>query len=392
MALQPTLKNRTMFCGDNLDVVRGFNSESVDLIYLDPPFNKKKMFFAPIGSSAEGAHFDDTWQQKDIKDEWLGLIANALPNLYLYLKDIDKVGDKSNKYYLIYMAVRLLEFKRILKDTGSIYLHCDATVGHYLKLLMDCIFGHQNFRNEIVWWYKGTGNQKYAFPGKHDSILFYASGKRNVYHPIMIANKKVSGWTGKNEKRVDSVWQINTVFQSKERGNALGYPTQKPLALLERIIRASSNAGQVVLDPFCGCATACVAAERLERRWIGIDLSDKVYRLVNLRIDKEVPSDLFCGKAIYRTDIPSRTDGTVVKQTRKDMMEILFGRQHGLCAGCKYSFPFSHYKLAYIVAVKKGGSDELKNRQLLCGICHRMKGNQDMAGFHAQLKKLGYLK
>ncbi|MCX8502040.1 MAG: DNA methyltransferase, partial [Alphaproteobacteria bacterium] len=149
--MQPSILNRTVFCRDNIEVLRGMDSASVDLVYLDPPFNKKRNFHAPIGSSAEGASFKDIWYEEDTKEEWIGLIADRHPILHDYLQGIEKIGNVSNKYYLVYMAIRLLELQRIVKDTGSIYLHCDETMGHYLKLLMDCIFGDDYFRNEIIW-------------------------------------------------------------------------------------------------------------------------------------------------------------------------------------------------------------------------------------------------
>ncbi|MCY4302291.1 MAG: DNA methyltransferase, partial [Aestuariivita sp.] len=146
--------NRTIFCDDNLDVLREINSGCIDLIYLDPPFNKNKRFTAPIGSSAEGAEFDDIFREEDVKDEWLVTIKEDQPELYHYLNGIQGVGNSYNFAYLAYMAIRLLECHRLLKETGSIYFHCDPTMSHYLKTLMDCVFGEGNFRNEIVWCYR----------------------------------------------------------------------------------------------------------------------------------------------------------------------------------------------------------------------------------------------
>ena len=190
------------------------------------------------------------------------------------------------------MGIRMLELRRILKPTGSIYLHCDHNASHYLKLIMDSVFGQQNFRNEIVWYYKGNSIAKRVFPAKHDTILFYAT-RDYVFHPILVPyaestlrrynhvdedgkRYKISALRDGNKEKVymkegklaDSVWDIPVVRKKKER---VGYPTQKPITLLERIIKASSNSGDLVLDPFCGCATTCVAAERLQRQWIGID-------------------------------------------------------------------------------------------------------------------------
>ena len=145
------VENRTIFCDDNLDVLKGINSECIDLIYLDPPFNKNKEFTAPIGTSAEGASFKDIFREDDLKEEWLISIQEDHPDLFQYLNGIKGVGKPYYFAYLAYMAIRLLECHRLLKPTGSIYLHCDPTMSHYLKTTMDCIFSESNFRNEITW-------------------------------------------------------------------------------------------------------------------------------------------------------------------------------------------------------------------------------------------------
>ena len=344
--------NRTIFCDDNIDVLRGINSECIDLIYLDPPFNKNKKFTAPIGSSAEGAEFSDIFREDDVKDEWLVTIKEDQPELYHYLNGIKGVGNSYNFAYLAYMAIRLLECHRTLKPTGSIYLHCDPTMSHYLRLLMDCILGEGYFRNEIIWHYgQRTSFLKRNFNQKHDSILFYARNlaivnrvsqewKRKEFlsnrHDVKTDDDgKEFIWTDgdKNKKRykryvadvlragkpLDDVWQIPLLNSSaKER---TGYPTQKPLKLLRRIIQASSNDGDMVLDPFCGCATTCVAAEQLHRQWIGIDVSLKAYEIVKERLSKEAadPEDIFKYKnnIHVRTDPPKRTDLAVDYREKK---------------------------------------------------------------------------
>ena len=160
---QATLKNRTIFCKDNLDILQNIDSQTIDLVYLDPPFNKKKVFTAPIGSSAEGASFKDYFREEDVKDEWLQTLKEDHIELYNFLNGIKNII--SNKHYLYnycylaYMAIRLIEMYRILKDTGSFYFHCDPTMSHYIKLLMDIIFGEKNFRNEIVWHYDNRLSQ-----------------------------------------------------------------------------------------------------------------------------------------------------------------------------------------------------------------------------------------
>ena len=150
-------KNRTVWTGDNLDILRGVNSECVDLIYLDPPFNSNRNYAAPIGSEAAGARFKDTWHLDDVDEAWLGEIADREPGLW---KVISAAGVHSDgmKSYSVMMGVRLLELRRVLKPTGSIYLHCDPTANAYLRMLMDAVFGKESFRNEIIWWYKGNAD------------------------------------------------------------------------------------------------------------------------------------------------------------------------------------------------------------------------------------------
>ncbi|MDE0093862.1 MAG: DNA methyltransferase [Gammaproteobacteria bacterium] len=312
--------NRTIFCTDNLDVLRGINSECIDLIYLDPPFNKNKKFTAPIGSHAEGASFKDIFREEDVKKDWLQTIKEDNLDVYQYLHGVKGVGKPYNFVYLAYMAIRLIECFRVLKRTGSIYLHCDPTMSHYLKTTMDCIFGEENFRNEIVWCYRTGGQTKRQYGKKHDILLFY-----NRDHRVAVFNvsKEKSYLTGQlkhspNKLTYTDEWgTYQEVLFSKTniklyRDNAgyftlvnrrdywtnidavgrtsrerTGYPAQKPIALLERIIQASTNEDGVVLDPFCGCATTCVASERLRRKWIGIDISKQAYNQVKNRLLKE---------------------------------------------------------------------------------------------------------
>ena len=373
------VKNRSIFCRDNLDVIRGINSECIDLIYIDPPFNKKKVFTAPIGSSSEGASFKDYFREEDLESEWLETIQEEHEALYSFLSSLKVFANFYNYAYLCYMAIRILELHRILKKTGSFYLHCDATMSHYLKLLIDCIFGEANFRNEIVWDYsrsKGYVSSKYQFPRKHDTILFYSKSSRNIHffreeryketrsidelkglyagdyfycdnegyiHWDTIKTKKekyVARWKKvffnrfKRDPRdgdklhiikdplLKSVWWdihfLNPSEKSKER---IGYPTQKPLALLERIIKASSKEGDIVLDAFCGCATTCIASERLGRQWIGIDISIKSYELLKVRLKKEVRNseNLFDdNKNLHFSAVsPKRTDRGSKSQNKK---------------------------------------------------------------------------
>ena len=348
--MDSNIKNRTIFCRDNIDILQAINSNSIDLIYLDPPFNTKKKFTAPIGSSAEGASFLDIFTEKDIKEEWLQTIKEDHEKTYVLLNSTRNLEGRTsyNFCYLAYMAIRLIECQRVLKDTGSLYLHCDPTMSHYLKLLLDCIFGESNFRNEIIWHYPNRfsrlGN---FFSFMNDTLFFYSKTDNYIFENLAAkpsdrtmksyergwdapadallvydeekAHAKIIEYEQKNKRikyvnpkqiNMGNVWtDINIInSQAKER---TGYPTQKPLALLERIIKASSNEGDIVLDPFCGCATTCVAAEQLNRQWVGIDISVKAYELVQKRLAKEVEweGSLFQENLVsFKTDIPKRTD------------------------------------------------------------------------------------
>ena len=396
-------QNKSVFTGDNLPIMRGMNSESVDLIYLDPPFNSKTNYAAPIGSIAAGAEFKDTWTLNDLDIAWLDLIETRHSALN---RVIQAAMTKNDKSYLIYMAIRLLEMKRILKDAGSIYLHCDPTMSHYLKLVMDAIFGRgEGFRNEIVWCYRGGGVPKKDFARKHDIILRYCakSPKFNVdevripysqdssdrleYTARSFRTNKIYDDYSPNPKgkHPEDWWVMQPIMpSSKER---TGYPTQKPLALLNRIIKASSNEGDVVFDPFCGCATTLVAANALNREWVGIDISPRAAELVADRIN-----DLTC-KIIARKDIPQRTDIIVLTfYNSLDNKKHLYGQQAGRCNGCLEHFKIQHFEVDHIIAKSVGGTDHIENLQLLCGNCNRIKGNRGQEYLIAKLegRKVAY--
>ena len=363
----------------------------------------------------------------------MGLIAEEEPAIAYLLDASSRTHSKNMQSYLTMMAVRLLEMRRILKRTGSIYLHCDSVASHYLKALLDAIFGRNNFRNEIIWSYKKTSNSNAKkFLRAHDTILFYSRSNRRIWntqYKSQISERKKelieAGYNTKNMdgkkylyiydeenfsekerrggvnrkdfdviryidptkgKRISDVFEIPHLnSQSKEK---LGYPTQKPLALVERIIKASSNKGDLVLDPFCGCATACVAAEKLERSWIGIDISSKAAELVNLRLQAEMGSLFHKEFVTTRTDIPQRTDlaGSAPKNYRQNK-HVLYGEQEGYCGGCRSHFEFRNLEVDHIVPRARGGTNHLKNLQLLCGHCNRVKGDRPQEYLLAQLAR-----
>ena len=387
-------------------------------------------------------------------EAWHGEIADREPTLYASIDAAGLSHGKSMKSYLIMMAVRLLEMRRLLKDTGSIYLHCAPTASHYLKMLLDTVFGQAQFRNELSWRRSNPKNLgKTNFPNCRDIILRYTKSDRWAFNKMFGAHnpeyvRKAYKYQESNGRRyrllpllnpndnrpnltyeflgVHRVWRWTKermekayadglvvqlspgavpqykkyLDQSKGRtitndwndieqvagGEAIGYPTQKPLALLDRIIKASSNEGDKVLDPFCGCATALVAADRLNRQWVGIDLSPLAAKLVLKRI-RDDRGELF-DDVIHRTDTPSRTDHGPLP-SYKTHRHTLYGKQEGICAGCQVMFPFRNMTVDHVVPQTKGGSDHLDNLQLLCGACNSVKGVRSQEAFIAKLKADG---
>jgi site-specific DNA-methyltransferase (adenine-specific) len=368
MTPKPITQN-TLFYGDNLPIMREYLSdESVDLIYLDPPFNSNRSYnvlFKEEGGTENEAQieaFDDTWHWNTATERaYQELIQNSPTRVCVMLGALREfIGANQMMAYLVMMAARLVELQRVLKPTGSLYMHCDPTASHYLKIVMDTIFGVENFGNEIVWkraeTIKGNfGQGRATFDPNTDTILFYRKSLKNVFYPQFkeyseeyVKNfyshiepdtgrrYQLISMTGpggeakgnpqyevlgvtrywryskqKMQELLDSGMVVQTnpgavprrkLYLDEGKGVAiqtlwddipglhsqaserLGYPTQKPLALLERIIQASSNEGDLVLDPFCGCGTAIAAAQKLNRRWAGIDITYLSISLMKYRL------------------------------------------------------------------------------------------------------------
>ena len=294
--------NRLYF-GDCLEVMRDdIADESVDLIYLDPPFNSKRLYNAFIGG-AQWVAFDDTWRWHEAEEDFHQVAGDvALAGTMEGLRSI--LGEGTQLAYLSYMANRLRECRRVLKSTGSIYLHCDPTMSHYLKVVLDGIFERRFFKNEIVWCYAGGGIPKSDFPRKHDVIFRYSKGKKYFYKPVFrpytegtikrgrtaVKGKYFEKGLRKEGTPVNDWWNDVPKITSPTDPEKLGYPTQKPLALLHRIIESSSRKGDTILDPFCGCGTTVHAAQNLSRRWIGIDICVNACKIIEERLSSHFDS------------------------------------------------------------------------------------------------------
>lgn len=404
--------NRILYVCDNLRVMRGMDSESVDLIATDPPFNSKRSFNAPLGSKAAKQRFDDRWRWDDVADEWHDLLAADHPAVKEVVeaavvieggqvtdRGIETGIENSIAAFLAWMAPRVIEMRRILKPTGSLYLHCDPAANSYLRLLLDAVFGRGNFRNEIVWKRTSSHGDSKGLGSVHDTILHYSASDLYIYNrqyqphdPSYVAShyRRIDGkgrryrtdnvtagglsgggyeyeWNGVKKvwrypehrmqelhdagrlhytrtgnpeyiryldeskgSPLQSIWldvpPVNS--QAKER---TGWQTQKPLALYQRIIEASSNEGNLVLDPFCGCATTCVAAEQLNRRWVGIDIDPVAETVTKDRLRKETGIFDFGEHPVtVRKNPPRRTDIPTLSDAK--LRVVLWNNQGRRCA------------------------------------------------------------
>jgi site-specific DNA-methyltransferase (adenine-specific) len=405
--------NRLYF-GDNLEVMqRHIPACSVDLIYLDPPFNSKAtyniLYKTPVGSDAQRKAFEDTWRWEDGAEVAMEAVRASDVAIFRVLQSLQGfLGQSDLMAYLAMMTVRLIELRRVLKHAGSIYLHCDPTASHYLKVVMDAVFGADNFKNELTWLRsrnpKGSQHTSRKFSPSTDSILYYGRSAETLLYedairmplsqqeliekyprtdekgryadgPILCSAsmgprpnlvyeykgfvppaygwrmtldklKELDaagnlGWSKGGAPRrklrpeddrgapITSFWgDISPVnSQAEER---IGYPTQKPLALLERIIRASSKPGDVVLDPFCGCGTAVHAAERLGRSWIGIDITYLAIQVIEDRIKTWLPRAKYTIEGIPKDEHDARKLAQLKPYVFQDWA---VGRVGGQCRG-----------------------------------------------------------
>lgn len=438
----PNFQNRTLYHKDNLEIMRGMNSKTVHLIATDPPFKKNRDFHATPDSLVAGAKFSDRWKwDDDVHPEWTDQIEDDWPAVHALINAAKISYGMDMAAFLCWLGVRLMEMRRILRDDGSIYLHIDHTAHAYVKTLMDGIFGKKNFRNEIVWWYKTGGVSKQWFGRKHDTILFYSKSATYKFNPQKEKSYISHKYGFSNVEIQEDAQGFYTMVGMRDvwdipalRGNqpeTTGYPTQKPLALYERIIKASCNPGDIVLDPFCGCATTPIAAERLGRRWIGIDIWDEAHEQVLNRLVHEglaVPTEaekrdadteessrpfLTFGDVYYSTATPVRTDDQEIaapnlklkiqravepwqRLSNREMRHILAAAQSvdalvG-CAGCGRKLEIEFMHLDHIQPKSDSGENHITNRVLLCSPCNSEKSNdKTMPGLQRANKKSGWM-
>ena len=513
---RPNWKNRTLYHGDNLVFMRSMNSGSVHLIATDPPFNKGRDFHATPESLAKGASFQDRWRwDEDVHPEWIEQIQDDWPGVWAVIDWTRMVHSDAMGAFLAFMAVRLMAMHRVLREDGSIYLHCDPTAGAYLKTLMDAVFGPECFRSEIVWKRTAGRSDAKGYGKVHDTILYYARNGAtwNPQHlphdegyvarayrhrdergrwraaDLMAAgtrqgesgepwrgvdpNTRGNHWRtptagGMNDfirehrlipgwpdalpslhARLDALDAAGLVHWPKKEGGTpclkrylastkgiavedvvtdinrleanskenTDYPTQKPLALYRRIIRASSNEDDIVLDPFAGCATTPVAAELEGRQWLAADLWDGAHQVVLDRLARDIEAETgqkgqidFLRKEVHlRREPLARTDdgetaapalrslarrAAPPSMKRQEMVEALVAEHGIMCLGCGRTFDSTRYlELDHQIPRSDGGSNELSNRVLLCSPCNRTKSNTlTLSGLRKENRRTGFLR
>ena len=492
--------DRALYTLDNLEVLRGMNSETVDLIATDPPFNTSRNRAGTAGFYVDKWKWGDTgilpdqWKWNEVHPIWLEQVRDENRALYEVIEAAGQCHGDDIAAFLCFLSVRLLEMHRVLKPTGSLYLHCDHAANGYLRMALDAIFGAKNFRNEISWRTTPKSLSARQYPRTHDTIFFYNKGRGYTWNPqyqphseeyaksfnhsdefgIFTPADLSGGKSGGKEaylpfkgqpppegrawapptrdrfpdeamalipddyetlnqlEKCEALDKVGLIYWSSNgkpyykkyfstlkgtlledvitniglpgSGERTGSPDQKPVALYERIISASSNPGDLVLDPFCGCATTLIAANNLGRRWVGIDRrADAAYhvanRLLGLGINVnefQAQQQALLQELQFHCQIleapPARTDDgetaphlaavytyrrKPASMSRQQMMDILVEQWGCVCWGCGFAPPDAeHLELDHIDPASQGGSNELDNRCPLCGPCNRRKSNR----------------
>ena len=514
---QHTLKNRTLYHGDNLDFMRRMNSNSVHLIATDPPFNKGKDFHATPDSLAKGGKFEDRWSwDKDVHPAWKEQVQDDWPAVWFVIEAAEMAHSEGMAAFICWLAVRVLEMHRILRDDGTLWLHCDDTAGAYIIAMLDAIFGKKN-RGDIVTWKRQNSHNAtvYSCGRICDTLLRYTKNKKlatwnmprverseaelKLYRPDKNGRlfkgqdltapsttpSRIFTWRGTTPKRgwrysyeeLERLWAEGRILTKQDGTPSLaghityldemddpkiqnlwtdierlannskertGYPTQKPIELYRRLIDASSNPGDVVFDPFCGCATTLAAAEQAGRLWIGADIWDKAHLAVLVQLyrlglnpgsaeykmssadlaehmELERQTSLWFNEfdVNYTQDLPNRTDAgdiaapflKVIRRGMKASPEaedasagwskdkkkayLLDKMGECSCAGCGRNFDHPDYlEVDHIRPRADGGANSLYNLTLLCRPCNstRRKGDKlTLGGLRNLNRKTGFL-
>ena len=397
-------KANTLYRGDNLDVLRGMESGSVDLVYLDPPFNTRKP------QKTETASYRDTWKWTDVDEYALAFFAAYEPGAAEYIRCMDGMGfHPGMQSYAAFMAPRLLELHRVLKPTGSMYLHCDPHANMVLRHLCDAIFGESNLRREIVWEMPSPSGfktqQSRTWVRGHDTLFHYAKSDAapftRQYRPYSdkylknfrhVDEEGRRYWLRSGKRRylgegilVHSVWDDIPSMQTQAVSAAEGvnYPTQKPLKLMYRILQASSQPGDVVLDPFCGCVTMPIAACQQERQFIGIDEWDEVEEMMLRRIDRDLgflPEYEYVDCIADPSRLPQRTDVERFVKSNPAHFERLMVEQQGLCNASGQDLRALPRAMVHVDRIIPGPRPGyvFGNVQLLTAEMNLLKGNRPM--------------
>ena len=478
MAGRTNVPNRTLFIGDNLDALSGMESDSVNLIYLDPPGNTGRIYRATGRAKVRGNIFNDSWELGDIGEEWLSVIEAHHAHAHRLIRAI---RDDTMSGYLTFMTIRLLELKRVLKPAGSIYLHSNPEVSPYLRVIMDTIFGRQNFRNEIVLKRptSRTGDRRWL--SIHDTLLFYTGGRsktrwnqvpqehfadywtrhysfqdeRGRFQAVALINGGLRGgdlgdewrgiWPGRDgnhwaislralrvaypgrddidglsiQEKLDLLDEADLIYwpkfgkvprrkiyadmnsgspvqdivttiesiDSKSRERT-GWPTQKPEVLLDLIIRVSSDPGDMVLDPFCGSGTTCVVAERLGRRWIGMEESPHAGDILEERLEREPGQVSMHVERVSGWD-PTDPYAMPVLGGMERLKENLYSGQHGTCRACRHPLPphlLTVKQVILMISPKPTGE-----YVLLCYYCAELKGTDNFDHLELELFRRGII-
>ena len=427
----------TLIYGDNLDILREWSKKDpfIDLIYIDPPFNSKRnyniLYEDLVRSKVNGDKntalkeaFKDTWSNVEISKELNELMGLGNLRIYHFLVNNRSIFTSSQMSYLTMMALRIYYMRKILKESGSFYLHCDPTMSHYLKVLCDMIFGNKHFRNEIIWCYSRPSAPKQRQLSRvHDTIFWYSKGEKWKFFPDAIRQKYAPSSLSRenyaaNKSKIsggDSVqlydrgkFPESWIYLPPIKGNSheyLGYPTQKPEVLLERIIKASTNEGDIIADFFCGCGTTIAVAQKLHRKWIGVDISYLAINLVEQKrikpltkdyIVKGFPKDIASAERLAK-EKPFQFEQWIVEY-------ILQGHQTKRTGDGGFdghlALNLNRQKLLCLIEVK-GGSCTIKSLRAFNGIISINKGDIGLficfskwitSGMRRYCDELGYIK